>query len=172
MGILSRGFKVRSGVRQGSSFSPALFNVFINKFIVELKEDDIGCKLCGNYVGVIMYADDLLLLSASVSGLHHMLNKCYSIACDSNLEFNCSKSSCAIIGPAFKYKINSMNLGDDELNWTELIKYLGISFHFGKRLTIDTAVIKRKFYASVSCILGKTRCIHETVRLGLMEPHC
>ena len=58
--------------------------MFINKFIVKLKEDDIGCKLCGNYVGVIMYADDLLLLSASVTGLQHMLNRCYSLRCDSS----------------------------------------------------------------------------------------
>ena len=168
----SRGFYVRSGVRQGSSLSPSLFNVFINKFIVELKKDDIGCNLCGNYVGVIMYADDLLLLSASVAGLQSMLNRCDFICCESSLEFNCNKSSCAIIGPAAKYKIDNMTLGNYRLTWATVIKYLGISFQTGRKLIIDTVQIKRKFYASVNCILGKTKCVHETVKLALMEAHC
>ena len=91
---------MRSGVRQGNSLSPALFNVFINTFIVKLKAGDIGCKLCGNYVGAIMYADDLLLLSASRAGLQHMLDTCFVNCRDSLLEFNSAKSYCAVIGPA------------------------------------------------------------------------
>ena len=171
-GSISRRFCVRSGVRQGSSLSPSLFNIFINKFIVQLKDDDIGCKFCGNYIGVIMYADDLLLLSASVSGLQHMLNRCYSICVDSNLEFNCDKSSCAIVGPSANYRVENMSLGNHSLPWATVVKYLGVSFQVGGKLFIDTALIKRKFYASVNCILSKTRCMHEMVKLALMEAHC
>ena len=119
-----------------------------------------------------MYADDLLLLSATCSGLQHMLNRCHSICVDSNLEFNYNKSSCAIIGPAAKYKVECMTLGSYRLSWTTVIKYLGVSFHAGRKLSIDTALIKRKFYASVNCILSKTRCMHEMVKLSLMEAHC
>ena len=171
-GSFSRGFYVRSGVRQGSSLSPTLFNVSINRFIVELKEDDIGCKLGGNFVGVIMYADDLLLLSLSVTGLQHMLDRCYSICENSYLEFNTNKCSCAIIGPAAKYNIDNMKLGNSRLNWTTVIKYLGINFQVGKNMIIDTSTIKRKFFSSVNCIIGKTKCINERIRLALMESHC
>ena len=89
-------------------------------------------------MGAIMYADDLLLLSASVTGLQHMLNRCYSICCDSSLEFNFNKSNCAIIGPAAKYKIDNMTLGNHRLNWVTVIKYLGISFQVGSKLIVDT----------------------------------
>ena len=34
--------KVGSGVRQGSSLSPPLFNVFMNKVIINLKKPELG----------------------------------------------------------------------------------------------------------------------------------
>ena len=63
-GIFSREFPVQCGVRQGSAFSPALFNVFINVFIVELRLCNTGCKINGIFVGALMYFDELILLSA------------------------------------------------------------------------------------------------------------
>ena len=88
------------------------------------------------------------------------------------LEFNSDKSSCAVIGPAARINIDNMILGNVRLSWTSMIKYLGISFQVGRKMVIDTAIIKRKFYVSVNCILGKSRCTHETVKLALMEAHC
>jgi len=40
---ISAQFKVGNGVRQGSSLSPSLFNVFINKVIMNIKRLDLGC---------------------------------------------------------------------------------------------------------------------------------
>ena len=40
---LSLPFSVGSGVRQGSSLSPALFSLYINIIIVLLKSCDCGC---------------------------------------------------------------------------------------------------------------------------------
>ena len=68
-GALSRSFSVQSGVRQGSSASPSVFHIFINVFITELKKLNYGCKINNVFVGVLMYADDLILLSASLDGL-------------------------------------------------------------------------------------------------------
>ena len=67
---LSMQFAVCSSVRQGSTLSPALFNLFINAFIVKLKSSGIGCHICDQYFGCLLYADDLILLSPSVAGLH------------------------------------------------------------------------------------------------------
>ena len=40
---ISQYFAVNSGVRQGSCLSPAIFNVFMNAFITQLKSLGNGC---------------------------------------------------------------------------------------------------------------------------------
>ena len=53
---LSYTFSVGSGVRQGSSLSPTLFNLYINAIIVSLKSSDYGCQARGKFFGCFLYA--------------------------------------------------------------------------------------------------------------------
>jgi len=91
---------VGSGVRQSSCLSPAIFNMFMNSFIVNLRQSDIGCHILNMYYGCLLYADDIVLLSPSVNGLQLMLDICLRTAADLSLQFNCSKSYCLVIGRA------------------------------------------------------------------------
>ena len=56
----------------------------------ELVMNGIGCHVCNQYFGCIMYADDLL--SASVSGLQRMLDICYRFGMQNSIAFNQNKS--------------------------------------------------------------------------------
>jgi len=66
-GVFSRVFDISCGVRQGGVLSPILFAVYVDDIIVNLRESRMGCSINGLYIGCVMYADDLLILSASLT---------------------------------------------------------------------------------------------------------
>lgn len=73
-------FVIDSDVRQESRLSPAIFNVFTNAFIIQIKLRSIGCLISNVFLGCILYADDITLLSPSVVGLQALLDKCSELA--------------------------------------------------------------------------------------------
>ena len=72
----SSSFTVQNGVRQGGVSSAILFGVYINDLIEELRKSKVGCTLFGEYLGVFVFADDVILLSASRNGLQFMVDVC------------------------------------------------------------------------------------------------
>ena len=70
-GCCSKLFKINSGVRQGGVLSPILFTVYIDVVIENLKTCGLGCSINNVYLGCVLYADDVILLSASL----HVLQK-------------------------------------------------------------------------------------------------
>jgi len=49
--------------------SSSIFNVFTDMFITKLKLLDAGCRIGFTYIGCVLYADNITLLSPSVYGL-------------------------------------------------------------------------------------------------------
>ena len=117
--MLSAVFSIGSGVRQGGTLSPALFNLFINVIIVNLLQSGYGCRVQQIYVGCIVYADDIILLSPTVSGLQEMLRVCYASSCELRLQFNAAKRHCMAFGKFTTYDKQPLWLGPDALMWSQ-----------------------------------------------------
>jgi len=87
-------------------FCLLLYLIFM--LIQTLKDSDFGCHLGRRYVGCIAYADDIILLSASISGLERMLNICYNKGAAFDIIFNAEKSCLCKIGKVTKKRIDEL----------------------------------------------------------------
>jgi hypothetical protein len=66
---------MNKGVRQGDAISPTLFNIFINDIgkIFEQNCND-PLELTESKIGSLLFADDLIILSKSRTGLQNSLD--------------------------------------------------------------------------------------------------
>ena len=89
--VWSSVFDIAFGVRQGSVLSPFLFALYL---------DDLA-KLCDAKNGcfIILYADDILLISPSVVYLEQLLHACERELHWLDMAINFDKSCCLRVGP-------------------------------------------------------------------------
>ena len=73
-----------------------------------------------------MYADDLIILSASQSGLQAMLDVYISTCENLSLKYNATKSCCIYFDRECYQKFNDVMLGDETICWQSSINYLGV----------------------------------------------
>ena len=71
-------FRLLCGIRQGGVLSPYLFSLFIDSVVDKVAASHLGCHVKHVCFNILMYADDIILLSPSVSTLQHLLKVCES----------------------------------------------------------------------------------------------
>ena len=141
--------------------------------MIELLEaKGTGCYVCNAYLGCVMYADDILLLSPSVAGLQTMLNTCHAYSVEYNILFNATKSNCIKVGKNWDINVLNMIIGAIDINCTTEFKYLGVSFLFGVKLQIDCLPVKRKFYAACNSVINKCKGAAESIKVLLVKSYC
>ena len=94
--ILTGIFAPKLGVRQGDNLSPNLFKIFINDLPNIFSERDDQVELDGIRISSLLYADDLILLSTSKSGLQNCLNKLASYCENNCLSINLKKTKVVV----------------------------------------------------------------------------
>ena len=72
----------------GAVLSPPAFAVYLDDLLKELRRLGLGCYMAGVWTGATCYADDLLLLSPTRSGMEAMLKVCERYAAEHNISFS------------------------------------------------------------------------------------
>jgi len=124
------------------------------------------------FYGCIVYADDILLMSASVMQLQNMLDICVLFGDAHNVSFNCMKSFCVKIGPKWSVPSDNLILNGSVIHWVDRFKYLGITFIAGTGLQLDFGIIKQRFYSACNSILVHCKYANDIVKLHLVKSHC
>jgi len=171
MGFLVMSF-VYCAVLGRGNLSPLLFNIYVDELINILESSGHGICVGQQFLGCILYADDILLMSASVVSLQKMVDICFCYGQEFDIVFNAKKSVSVVFGKDCKYTIENLMLGEGEIPWVQSFKNLGIIFIYGSRMCINYNYIKRKFYTACNSIL--TFCKHddEMVKLHLVKSYC
>ena len=85
---------MRNGVKQGGVLSPLLFVIYTDSLLKRLEELGVGCHIGGHFTGVLAYADDITLLSPSISGLRTLSKVYEEYATEFDVTFNGKNVSC------------------------------------------------------------------------------
>ena len=85
---MSGTFSVTNRVKQGAVLSSILFCICIHELTKTLRRYKIGCLINGNFVDVIVYAGDIVLLSPTLDVLQEMIKTCSDYSKHHNLSFS------------------------------------------------------------------------------------
>ena len=74
-GFHSEWFDVNTGLKQGCVLSPLFFNAFVTDLILAIKSLDCGIPIfLESSISILLYADDIVLLSKSEANMQIMLD--------------------------------------------------------------------------------------------------
>jgi len=125
--LLTNWFQTRSGIKQGDTLSPTLFGIFINDIVKEVNDLNQGVNIGNRKISILLYADDIVLLSDTENGLQAMLNVVHNWGKKFMIKFNEKKSNIVHYRkPHVARTSKQFLLGDCVLSIVKQYKYLGI----------------------------------------------
>ena len=125
----SSSFDSSVGVKQGCALSPTLFNIYMYDLPNIFRQNCDPIKLNDVYLNCLMFADDLVLLSSSDSGLQKCLNSLKDYCAQWQLTVNLNKTKVIIFNKG-GHKVKRFVFWYDG-NTIEVVNeycYLGIMF--------------------------------------------
>ena len=161
-------------MRQGGVLSPYLFAIGIDQIVEIIQTSGFGCHVKFFPLCIFLYADDIILLSPSVTGLQEMIRLCETFLLHIDMALNAKKSVCIRFGPHFNNVCCSLcTLSGDTLTWVDSCRYLGVFLVAATKFKCLWDNNKKSFYRAFNGIYGKVgRYASEEVIIKLINAKC
>ena len=118
--------KSERGVRQGCILSPTLFSLYTEELAARVRRMNVGVKVGRDKIGMLLYADDVVVMSESAEEFQRILDVVDEYGRDFGVKFSSEKSQVMIVNRVDNEGNVRWKLGEDELKETNEYKYLGV----------------------------------------------
>ena len=150
-------FTNMTGVKQGDNISTTLFALYLNDLAVEILNSGKGIKLTDDLnIDLLMYADDIALVSENEENLQYMIDLVYNWCHQWGMSLNTDKSKIV------HYRKKSMersrynfHYGNAELSYCSEYKYLGCTLNEYLDYTDTADVLSKAGGRALGGILSK-----------------
>jgi len=150
-------FRTTIGVKQGGPLSPRLFSIYIQDLEVVIDSTNIGIKVGDMVINLLLYADDILLISETKRDMQHLIDIVEEFGQLREIKFNPNKTNYIAINEytnirSAKY-INDnrfIRMGGEIIDVVSSLKYLGSYLsnnllnkeHLKERYRLTAAAVK------------------------------
>ena len=175
--VVSSGFNMCNGTRQGGVLSPYLFTTYIRDLLREVNNTGIGCFIGDQCINILAYADDLVLIAPSWRALQILLNVVHVNSTLIDLSCNASKTVCMTFTPKNRNRvINTVfplfKFGASDLQFISKFKYLGhiITNEFSDDEDIQREI--RSMFVRCNHLIRRFYKCSKCVKLKLFQSFC
>ena len=126
-----------------------------------------------NYCGALGYADDLILLSPTVSSMKMMLGICETYAKKHKINFN-AKKSLFLFFPGMKDNKCGANfyLNGERLAYVNSAKHIGHIINSSVTGIFDLKDVISRFSKSVNMLMAQVRSVSSAILIKLFNQYC
>ena len=136
--------KLEKGVRQGCVLSPLLFSLYTEELAARIRNTGYGVRIGDSRLGVLIYADDVVLIADEEATLQGMLNVVASFGNEFSLSFNSKKCGVLIVNKP-EMGLENFRVGNVAINRVREYTYLGVVFN---EMGTSKAKVERLFRAN------------------------
>lgn len=176
-GHFSEQFGMGNGTRQGAVLSPLLFNRYLRELILEVSQTKLGCCIGNLFMNILVYADDIVILTPSWLSMQKILNIVHKHAMTLDMSCNVQKTACLI----FKGRDNqlldtslypNLNIGGDNIKFVQKYKHLGLILNDQLNDDCDIAREMSNLYVRTNILLRRFATCNISVKLHLFQSFC
>ena len=159
-GLMTNFFKLLFGVKQGDIVSPSFFNLFINKMIAIIISLHAGIKLNNIELSILLYADDMVLLSGCSDGLQKLMHTAHDWFVNNKLLVSPEKTQVVYFGKSKTAKNLVYQFGKHAIATVSEYKYLGVWIDGNLNFKHQVGESQIKGQKALFDILSKSRKIN------------
>ena len=155
----SEMFECAIGLKQGEVMSPILFSLFLEDLELFLQNDgNAGISIDEICLILMLFADDMVIISQSVSDLQKRLDLLHEYCLMWGLEVNSDKSKIMVFRKRGPVKTNERWVyGNSALDSVDNFNYLGTTFHYTGSFLVNQENLAGKGLRALNVLLVNSR---------------